>query len=116
VINWEFAESVIEQNFQAVVELFEQEQLAQIDQQKWGWPNNTHRHNGSIVGSPRDIVDTGDLRDSLSINRVSPTEVVYSYQCDHAIIVHEGATLASGTVIPARPWVDAAAAELHKVL
>ena len=116
MLNWEVAENLIQANFQAVVELFEQEQISQIEEQKWGWPNDTHRRNGSIVGSPRDIVDTGELRDSLKVEHISFSETLYSYQCDHAIIVHEGATLASGTVIPARPWVDAAAAELRKVL
>lgn len=33
----------------------------------WFWPNDTVRSDGTIVGSPRDIVDTGMLRDSQTI-------------------------------------------------
>lgn len=33
----------------------------------WYWPNFTVRSSGNIVGSPRDIVDTGALRDSQTI-------------------------------------------------
>jgi hypothetical protein len=113
-INWEMADALVHQNFAALAELFKQEQIAQIEQDKWGWPNETHRRNGSVVGSPRDIVDTGELRDSLRLEPVSPTEVIYSYDCNHAIIVHQGATLKGGGKIPPRPWVDAAAAELQK--
>lgn len=36
----------------------------------WFWPNNTQRSDGTIVGSPRDIVDTGALRDSQSIELI----------------------------------------------
>lgn len=34
----------------------------------WYWPNFTVRKSGGIVGSPRDIVDTGALIDSQTID------------------------------------------------
>lgn len=33
----------------------------------WDWPRKTWRANGEVVGSPRNIVDTGALRDSQEI-------------------------------------------------
>jgi hypothetical protein len=33
----------------------------------WNWPRNTLRKSGELVGSPRNIVDLGDLINSYSI-------------------------------------------------
>ena len=38
-----------------------------IDDEIWDWPRDTKRKNGDVVGSPRDIVDTGKLKDSYSM-------------------------------------------------
>jgi len=35
-----------------------------IQDDRWYWDRETRRQNGQIVASPRDIVDTGSLRDS----------------------------------------------------
>ncbi|MEM9214058.1 MAG: hypothetical protein AAGD25_06890 [Cyanobacteria bacterium P01_F01_bin.150] len=34
----------------------------------WDWPGRTVRSDGSVVSSPRDIVDKGTLRDSQTID------------------------------------------------
>lgn len=39
-----------------------------IEADIWYWPNRTERSDGTIVDSPRDIVDTGALRDSQTID------------------------------------------------
>ena len=43
-------------------------ELAQeyISDRIWDWPQATVRKNGEVVTQPRDIVDTGTLRDSYS--------------------------------------------------
>jgi hypothetical protein len=38
-----------------------------IEDEIWDWPRDTKRKNGDVVGSPRDIVDTGKLKDSYSM-------------------------------------------------
>lgn len=38
--------------------------LDEIESKKWEWDRLTRRKNGALVGSPRDIVDTGELRNS----------------------------------------------------
>ena len=42
-------------------DVMDKELKDQIKAVKWSWPNKTRRRNGTIVGSPRDIVDTGNF-------------------------------------------------------
>jgi hypothetical protein len=72
----------------------------------WEWERETVRRNGETVTSPRDIIDTGELYDSLVISR-SANAVEYSWEADHASIVHDGATTKNGTDLSARPWTKA---------
>lgn len=74
----------------------------------WDWPNITFRQNNSIVGSPRNIVDTGTLRDSQKLFFNSWTYASYVWDTDYAIYIHEGYTTKKGNVKPARPWVNEA--------
>ncbi len=70
----------------------------------WPWPRPTKRRNGSRVTSPRDIVDRGDL---VRSNRVIPRgrgQWGLVWEARHALLVHEGFTLRSGTVYPGRPF------------
>ncbi|MCC5640636.1 hypothetical protein LC593_33355 [Nostoc sp. CHAB 5844] len=69
----------------------------------WEWPRQTVRQNSDIVSSPRDIVDTGELYDSLVISRTANSAQL-TWDADHAAIVHDGATTTNGTDLPARPW------------
>ena len=115
-LNWSILDNKIKEAFNEIVEEFKQEQITQLESEKWQWPRETKRTNGSTVGSPRDIVDTGELLKSLDIENITSTEVIYHYPVPYAIIVHEGATLHTGTDIPARPWVDAATDELKDKL
>jgi hypothetical protein len=39
-----------------------------IESPIWEWDKTTFRSNGEVVGSPRDIVDTGNLRDSYRLS------------------------------------------------
>ena len=55
------------QAFTEMAESFGETAQEIIETQMWEWPRKTVRQNGSVVGSPRDIVDTGELRDSYTI-------------------------------------------------
>ena len=79
-----------------------------ISDRTYAWPRRTVRSNGQTVGSPRDIIDTGELDSSQSLTRQGRTEWLWRWTADHALIVHEGATLRSGTVLPARRWTGRA--------
>lgn len=112
-LNWSILETHIENAFSQIVEQFKTEQQEQILAEKWNWPRDTMRKaRGLTPAGPRDIIDTGELFNSLNVERINPNEALYSYNVDHAMIVHQGATLSTGTVIPPRPWVDEAARKL----
>jgi hypothetical protein len=69
---------------------------------RWDWPNTTHRRNGSVVGSPRDIVDTGDLYRSRSMPVVKGNQGTIDYNCEYADDVHA-----------LRPWLATALEETN---
>jgi len=79
----------------------------------WDWTGITRRKNGSTVGSPRDIVDTGRLRDSLNIKvkyLKTKTDFIITYTAPYATLIHEGGVVAgkgSDSIFPARPWIRA---------
>jgi hypothetical protein len=111
LLNLDLLHSVIEESFQELISEFAQEQVKQIEAVEWPWPRETVRSTGEVANSPRNIIDTGALRDSLNIEWVSPTEAIYHWDVDYAIYVHQGAVLSNGTELPARPWIFAAMGE-----
>jgi hypothetical protein len=77
---------------------------AEITAEKWDWPRDP---------SPRDIVDTGNLRRSLRITRgvnQRQPETYFDWTAPYAAMVHDGAvfraTDADGNArsMTARPW------------
>jgi len=72
----------------------------------WNWPGTTIRSNGQEVGSPRTIVDTGNLRNSNTYSVVG-NRSVHRWSAEYASAIHEGASLKNGGIITPRPWTDA---------
>lgn len=84
------------------------------DMDLWQYDRETRRKNGEVVGSPRDIYDTGELYESgiksLRINS-SPNAISASWNWDarnssgqaYARYVHEGEGTNYGNP---RPWTD----------
>jgi hypothetical protein len=91
----------------------------------WSWPNKTHRQNGSIVGTIRDIYDTGKLyRSQKVVSRYSGGVLGFaiSYSAPYAYLVHYGgAQRPYGDVtrplrlLPGRPWVYATVKGTHGI-
>jgi hypothetical protein len=79
---------------------------ASFNPSAWNWPRETKRRVGS-VGSPRNIVDIGTLRQSFAYSSPNPYALEARWSADYATAVHEGARLRNGTILPARPWTDA---------
>lgn len=83
----------------------------------WSWPRTTLRKNGQTAGTSRDIIDTGQLRGSLSIKTSflqTKVNTKITYSAPYAALVHYGGMVqpygnrnAASVLIPARPWVDA---------
>lgn len=77
---------------------------AEITAEKWDWPRDP---------SPRDIVDTGNLRKSLRVTRgIDPSklETYFDWTAPYASAVHDGAVFkatdseGNPRTATARPW------------
>lgn len=83
----------------------------------WNWPRETQRGGsfrrdgtrtaGVTVSSPRNIIDSEQLRDSLEVRFINAFVAEYRWTAQGAAAVHQGARLRSGTLLPARPWTAA---------
>lgn len=71
----------------------------EISTNKWEWIKPP---------SPRDIVDTGRLRASQSLEFESPTQALFNWSTDYAVYVHEGVQFRNGTRTPPRRWTESA--------
>jgi hypothetical protein len=70
----------------------------------WGSFGVTRRKSGEVVqGGFRDIVDTRELRDSMSVTNVSPKRAYILVGAKHAAIVYFGVRGRKHKV-PGRPW------------
>jgi hypothetical protein len=88
----------------------------QITAVKWFWPNQTvRRFSREVVGSPRDIVDSGQLLRSRQEPQVQKNRLTILWSADYALNVaigKYGSYLGAGDtpVQPpqvARNWIDA---------
>lgn len=68
------------------------------------WPRITARRNGQVVGSPRDIVDTGKLRDSQRVT-ISPMLAKFTWGGKSAPYA-PWVLLGTKTTVP-RDWIQA---------
>jgi len=75
-----------------------------IAQERYDWPNLTQRRNGQVAGSPRNIVDLGNLLNSQAYQQVAPLEYSFSWSAPYAAINHEGGQFKNGRRFTARPW------------
>jgi hypothetical protein len=82
---------------------------------EYQWPGTTKRQNGQTVGSPRDIIDTGELDSSQRLSRAGKGDWLWVWTAPHALIVHEGATLRNGGEYPARRWTRRAVVAYNPV-
>jgi hypothetical protein len=119
MLNWNLGKDLATEAFGEMVSEFAQEINFQVEDSKWNWPRETVRKNGSVVGSPRNIVDTGELKNSQFIEDFSDTYKVIGYTADHAALVHEGYQIErnDGTVtdVPARPFIDTAIEDYNPI-
>ena len=115
LLDFQELEDAINRAFDRLVERFEDLQKEQIEAFRWEWFNPTKRKSGQVVSSPRDIVDTGRLRDSLQVSNIGNNHVRYEYQEKYSGLVHQGfnglGKAGSPENYPARPWVTTACDE-----
>lgn len=106
--------------FEQAMDWADEDFKREIEAVKWEWPNRTIRSNGRLVDSPRDIVDTGSLRDSQ--RRENQTEVSTDFVWTggsgggYALEVHDGSTSKSGKRMPARPFTEETVSRLDEIV
>lgn len=89
----------------------------QMISEKWQWnANQTRRKNGEIVGSPRDIVDTGDLLQSKQRRQIGKSITEFVWEDEVAELVHDGGALKNGGAYPARPWTEPTLDQIDTVI
>jgi len=92
----------------------------QMASDKWplteAWPNITRRKNGEVVGSPRDIIDTGALLQSKRREQIGNSVVEFIWEDDVAEGVHDGMVTKRGKRLPARPWTEPTLEEIDLVI
>ena len=57
----------LQRAFRDTAQTYNREMQKAIASRIWDWPRRTVRKSGEVVGSPRDIVDTGNLLDSQKL-------------------------------------------------
>jgi hypothetical protein len=76
----------------------------------WEWPGTTQRRVGT-VGSPRNIIDIGTLRQSGSWEMTGAYSARFTWSANYATAVHEGYRRfradGGASTWPARPWTSA---------
>lgn len=95
-LNTKALDTALSKAFQQTCDRVNSELKSAIVDPIWDYPRQP---------SPRDIVDTGALRDSQQMV-VEDTHAEWTWDVPYAIFVHEGVTLRSGTVIPPRRWTQ----------
>ncbi len=80
----------------------------EIKAPQFSWPGPTRRKNGTLVTSPRDIVDTGAFLRSQRRERISPTEVRFTWG-NETVVSYAGIILrGKGSSYPSRNWIKPA--------
>ena len=92
----------------------------EIEEVKWTWPRETIRRNKTPVGSPRDIVDLGGLRNSQRRENINENETAFVWTGGegkaYALEVHDGYTSKAGNRMPARAFTEDTISRLDQVI
>jgi hypothetical protein len=105
--------------FERAMDWAEEDFRKEIEAQKWNWPNNTKRDNGSEAGTVRDIVDLGGLRDSQKREDFGQEKTDFTWTGGakaYALYVHDGYTTKGGRRMPARPFTENTINELPSIV
>lgn len=110
-----------QRTFQLAMDWADQDFDQQMASEKWQWENSdpqnrTRRKNGQIVGSPRDIIDTGDLLQSKRRVQVNKSTVDFVWDDEVAELVHDGGVAKGGGAYLARPWTEPTLDEIDEVI
>lgn len=95
-------------------DVMDRELKDQIQLVRYDWPGITYRRNGTIEGSPRDIVDTGNFLRSQRREYPDATTLRFTWDAKsdkgfmYAGIILTGYTSRGGRALPPRNWIKPA--------
>ena len=111
---------VCQRTFEGAMDWADKDFDQQMASEKWplteDWPNITRRKNGEVVGSPRDIIDTGALLQSKKRDPISSSITEFIWEDDAAESVHDGMVTKSGKRLPARPWTEPTLDDIDNII
>lgn len=89
-LNLKRFEDVLEGAVRDTGEDLERHLVGVFDDPVWQWPANTKRKGGQTVGSPRNVVDSGDLRGSQTLDNTARFALEFEWSVPYATTVFEG--------------------------
>ncbi|NBS68410.1 hypothetical protein EBT31_05785 [bacterium] len=110
-------EERLEKAFERYSQLLEGQFTKEISTKQFTWPSTYKTRRGSYnrkgkgresVGSPRDIVDSGALRQSIVRSKSGPFSYRYTWNVDYSLYVLRGYRTQAGNQMPARDWISPA--------
>lgn len=102
----------IAESFEATVDAYTEQCKVELESDKWDWPRMTHRQNGELVGSPRNVKDSGDLINSQQEPEyLDDNTAVIEWTAEHAKKVLLG-EVENGILKPGRNWIESALDEI----
>jgi len=111
---------VCQRTFEGAMDWADKDFDQQMASEKWplteAWPSSTRRKNGEVVGSPRDIIDTGALLQSKKRDAISSSITEFIWQDDVAEGVHDGMATKRGNRLPARPWTEPTLDDIENII
>jgi len=116
-INATLIEDRLERAFERYSQLLEAQFTKEIGTKQFTWPSTYRATRGSFnrkgkgresVGSPRDIVDSGALRQSIVRTKSGPFSYRYTWNVDYSVYVLQGYRTKAGNQMPPRDWITPA--------
>ena len=120
-VNGRLIEERLERAWERYSQLLEAQFTKEISTKQFSWPSTYKTTRGSYnrkgkgresVGSPRDIVDSGALRQSINRSQPSPYAYRFVWNVDYSVYVLKGYRTTAGNQMPARDWLKPALAKL----
>lgn len=103
--------------FEVYSQRLEAQFTKEIGTKQFNWPTAYKTTRGSYnrkgkgresVGSPRDIVDSGALRQSVLRTQAGPLFYRFSWNVDYSLYVLKGYRTRAGNQMPPRDWITPA--------
>jgi len=116
-INPNLIEDRLERAWERYSQRLEAQFTKEIGTKQFSWPTQYKTTRGSYnrkgkgresVGSPRDIIDSGALRQSIQRTQTGRFAYRFSWNVDYSLYVLKGYRTSSGNQMPPRDWITPA--------